>query len=290
MASYSIWLLEYARCTVQPVSSVLYGQHNKGVRLLSFSYCVLQGEGHTIMLDVGYDYARYGKDLADRYGVTDWQPPDNVLGKIGLRPDDVDTVILTHAHFDHMGNIRAFPRAHVFLQKRELLDWVWALSLPRRFTSLATAMDPQDILNAYALSFEERLTLLDGAVQNIRPGIHALPAFDGHTFGNQVVVIDTLGAERQERWAYAGDTAYSYENIRGVDNDGIYRAVGLATGSTVNMLMSIDDMVKTVDGDINRIIVGHDPTSWSIYPSRQTPEDGLHVAELSLAPGQRSRL
>jgi hypothetical protein len=108
------------------------------------------------------------------------------------------------------------------------------------------------------------------------------PAFDAHTFGSQIVVIDTESASQSERWVYAGDTAYSHQNVRGIDNDGVYVAVGLATGSTVNMLMAMDDMVTLAYHNTDRIIVAHDPASWMMYPSRETT-DGLHVAELSVA-------
>src|SRR5512135_186512 len=159
MPNYSMWLIEYAHCPTQPVGSLLAGQHNQGETMLAFTYLVLRGEGHVALVDVGYNYAGNGKAKADHFGVTDWQPPDRLLAKVGLRPADVDTIILTHAHFDHMGNLPAFPNAKLFLQQRELSEWINVLGKGPKYGFLTQAIDPEDIVAAVRAAGEGRLVL-----------------------------------------------------------------------------------------------------------------------------------
>jgi N-acyl homoserine lactone hydrolase len=113
MGNYSMWVLEYTHIPNQAVSVVFAGQHNKGFLLMPFSYLVIKGEGHVAMVDVGMDPGQddYARQLTQVDNVQDWQPPENVLARIGLQPSDVDTVFLTHAPYDHMGNLMVFPNA-----------------------------------------------------------------------------------------------------------------------------------------------------------------------------------
>jgi N-acyl homoserine lactone hydrolase len=288
MANYSVWLLEYAHIPTQAMSVFLAGHHNEGFRLMPFSYLVLKGEGHVAMVDVGMDPGQddYARELAQKDNVQDWQPPEKVLAKIGLMPADVDTVFLTHAHYDHMGNLGAFPKAQFYIQKREYQDWMGALSLPERYKNVLMAINPQDLANAKKLVESGRMTLIDGAQENVLPGIHLRPAYDGHTYASQMVIIENQ--DPSGTWVYCGDLAYTRTNLTGIDGSGIYIPVGIAVGTHYNIMKSYDEMLEIVGKKLDYIIIGHESDSWELYPSWQT-KDGLHVTEVNLGPGEVTR-
>jgi glyoxylase-like metal-dependent hydrolase (beta-lactamase superfamily II) len=288
MANYSMWLLEYSHIPTQAMSVFLAGHHNEGKRLMPFSYLALKGEGHVAMVDVGMDPGQdaYARQLALKDNVQDWQPPEKVLAKIGLKPADVDTVFLTHAHYDHMGNLMAFPNAQFYIQKREYQDWMWALSLPERYKNVLMAVNPQDLANAKKLVESGRMTLVDGAQENVLPGIHLRPAYDGHTYASQMVVVENR--DGSGTWVYCGDLAYTRTNLTGIDGSGIYVPVGIAVGTHYNIMKSYDEMLEIVGGKLDHVIIGHETDSWELYPSWQT-KDRLHVTEVNLAPGEVTR-
>src|SRR4029079_752372 len=171
-----------------------YGANNQGYRKMPYAYIVIKGQGRTMMVDVGYNHEAYGKVLAESYGVENWHPPSTVLAEVGLQPGDVSTVFQTHAHFDHMGNIEAFPNATFYIQERELSKWVWALSLERRFRWLMIGIDPADIMRLVDLARQGRLVCVDGERENVAPGIDLHAAFDTHTWGSMYVTVRNDGA------------------------------------------------------------------------------------------------
>ena len=120
MNAYSVWVMEYAHVPNYPVSGLIYGAHNQGHRRLPYCYVVIKGQGHIAMVDIGYNHKAYGETLANLYGVRDWHSPRAVLAEMGITPADISTIFITHAHFDHMGNIEDFPNAKFYLQEREL--------------------------------------------------------------------------------------------------------------------------------------------------------------------------
>lgn len=283
---YSIWLLEYAHVATQPIGSVLSGQHNKGCRELSFTYMLLKGNGHVILIDTGTD----GRDpltrkFHERDGVKNWQPPESVLKKIGIQPKDVDTVLLTHAHYDHMDNLAAFPNATFYLQEKELLGWVWAMTREKKYRAPHMALKSQNIYDALHLVEEGRMHLIDGKVENLLPDIDVFPAYDGHTFGSQIIVIKNPSGV----WENVGDMAYVTENLTGLNGDGVYVPVGLAIGSPYNITKSLDEIMQVAGGELERVIIGHETNNWIRFPSKRF-DDGLYVAEIELAEEDESKL
>lgn len=107
----------------------------------------------------------------------------DALQDLGVAPDSITDVILTHLHFDHAGGAvageaLAFPEARHWLQRRNLEnarkpnERERASYLPRTWQVLEDS---------------GRLELVDGPVE-LLPGIRAVPS-DGHTEGMQVLQI-----------------------------------------------------------------------------------------------------
>ena len=72
-----------------------------------------------ILVDCGF---KSGNSMTGRK-FENFETPDAVLAKTGFRPEDVDTLLLTHLHFDHAGNFDAFPNARIVVQRREFERW-----------------------------------------------------------------------------------------------------------------------------------------------------------------------
>ena len=291
MAAYSIWVMEYAYVLEQPTSLFIYGAHNQGHRKMPYGYIVIKGGGRTSMIDVGYNHAAYGAVLATSYGVNKWEPPRTVLAECGVAPEEVSTIFITHAHFDHTGNLEEFPNATVFIQERELSKWVWSMSLERRFRWLMLGIDPADILRTVDLARQGRLVCVNGDRENVLPGIDLHAAFDTHTWGSMYVTVrNDLASGSSDAWVFAGDLVYAHENLRGTDpSNPQYVPVGLATGSQFTLIMTSEEMLKRVGGDPNRVIPVHEERLKDLFPSRIT-KTGLRVTELALADGESSRV
>ena len=288
MDAYSIWLVEYGRCDTQPVSSLVYSRHNQGLTSIPFTFLLFKGNGHIAAVDTGYYDEGYAHELSVRFDMTSIRPIEQALADAGIRGGEVDTVLLTHAHYDHLGGVKAFPNAHFYLQKKELFDWLDVLARPAEYAFLRAAIDPNDIRNVVDLAAKGRLTLVEGPVENVLPGVSLAPAFDSHTYGHQVVII-RKGGDSQENWVFTGDACYSFDNFGGAGGSGPYLPVGFGVGSITAMVEALARIRDLADGKLENLIITHDSDMWRNFPS-EANADGFHIAEIQLAPGEPSRL
>jgi N-acyl homoserine lactone hydrolase len=276
VAECSIWVLEYGFVDQFPASNLFAGQPNLGHRRMPYCFALVRSAERTILVDTGFaDDATYRR-LTDKYGDTRWAEPVEVLRRAGVSADEVDTVILTHNHFDHAGCAGAFRNAHLYIQRREITSYRAALTLPRRFEFLTRSCEPAlpELLDERARA--GRATLVDGELE-VAPGVVLWPAFGTHTAGSQVVSVTT---EKNGRWLLAGDNVYAYENLEGLGGDGILAPIAMTTGSAADWLRFADTMLSAVGGDTRRIVPFHEARLWDRFPSREFP-DGLHLAEIS---------
>lgn len=285
MSAYSIWVVEYAHAPEFPISTQVAGRPNSGTTRAPYCYSVIHGEGHLAVVDTGYNAADFGGILAERYGVIGWQGPDVVLGRLGFSPDEVDTVVLTHNHFDHAGNVDAFPNARVYIQEREIANYLWAHQLPERMHWMLNATDPDLMLSLVTCLKENRLEVVRGD-REVMPGLSLIAAHETHTIGSQYV---TIANDHDGHWVIAGDNCYGFANFEEAADGGMFRPIGVLQGSIQRCIVLMEEMWQFAGGELTRIVPYHEARVWESFPTR-TYEDQSHIAELSLAPGEPSRV
>lgn len=253
---WEVFVLEYACAAAQPAASLVHGDHAAPPVDVPYAFAAARSPHGVLLIDTGFlADAGGGKLLAETFGVGRWVHPLRMLAALGIGPDDVAAVVVSHAHFDHMGGLALFPRARLFMQKRELFSSIEALALPPRFGFLAESIDPADLHAALSAAAEHRLTLLDGDRDNLLPGAHARLAADSHTLGSQWVALDTPTG----RIAVAGDCIYSFRNLAGSR----FMPLGYATGSAWGQLQAMERISSDVGGDLGRIVLLHDVGRWA---------------------------
>lgn len=159
-------------------SVFLYLIPRLGELLIPALFFYIEGAQKRILVDTGGS----GADLRanSQFGAPweDVRSFEDCLGQVGVSPDDIDIVIQTHLHFDHVLNTRKCRNAKVYVQKAEL----------------AEAQDPHPLTAKMYRWFEKTgkdfdYVVVDGD-HKLLPGIELLTV-PGHTRGCQAVAVNT---------------------------------------------------------------------------------------------------
>ena len=132
---------------------------------------LIRGRGLTVVVDTGFGGAIFES-----------------MKTLGLSPADVDSVLLTHLHGDHIGGLQRdgkalFPKAKVYLAEEERAWWIDAQGNAGAKAALAP----------YGGRVETfRPAKIDANPEEILPGIRAAAAF-GHTPGHTVFLLESSG-------------------------------------------------------------------------------------------------
>jgi glyoxylase-like metal-dependent hydrolase (beta-lactamase superfamily II) len=258
---WEVFVLEYARSKDQPWVDLISGMYDDGRVDLPFSFVLARQGDKNVLVDTGFMQDDRSSGFSRKFGIPSWISPVRLLAELGVPAEAITDVILTHAHFDHMGSIAEFPNAHIFIQKGELLSWYEAIALPKRYGHLTAIIDPDNLRTALEASIQHRVTLIDGDKDNVLPGIHVRLG-SGHTVGQQFVLLDTAAGRR----VISGDCVYSRRQLTGHNNDGVYVPLNNATGSVWDQIKTIDKMNDELGGDLTRLIILHDVERWKGLP------------------------
>jgi glyoxylase-like metal-dependent hydrolase (beta-lactamase superfamily II) len=254
-AGYAITVVEYAYNERFAESNLLYAG-GSGSRWAPFSFAVLQGHGRLVLVDTGVGDTDYQRHVARNQGLQSLVLAQHRLAELGFSADDVTDVLVTHAHYDHFGNLEAFPGATFHVQRRELEQWPLALALPAHLRYFNESVDPRTLTSAARIRDEGRLHLLDGDVADLLPGIDARAAHDTHTFGSMWFTV--APSDGGAPFVLVGDNVYCYESLETRNDQGWIIPIGQATGSNFASMLCIDAIGEAAGRESRRVIPFHE--------------------------------
>ncbi len=274
-ATWDVHVIEFARSRQQRMAGLIHGAPFDEVHDLPFSFVLARRDDSIVLIDTGFMREGTGEAMSVKFDVPYWISPLRMLAEMGVGPEDVTDIVLSHAHFDHMGSIGKFPKARLYIQKREILSWHEVIALPPQFGFLTEIINPDDLRHAFDAAVEHRLNLVDGDVDDLLPGLHVRLG-EGHTMGQQFVIVDTaLGS-----LVVSGDCVYSKRNLCGHNNSGVYVPLTNAIGAAWDQLKTIDRINKAIKGDLHRLIILHDAERWKGMPVVKEVE-GFAIVHMS---------
>ena len=165
---------------VEQAATAHFVARSSGVRFV-FNQYLIEGGGNRILLDTG---------PAGSIGQTGALP--RALAAVGVRGDQIDAVIVTHMHQDHMGGLIAggqnnFPNADVYIDRRDVTHWTDAAKQSGAPDYLQTSFR----MATDVVRLCPRLQSIDSP-REIAPGV-SIVDLTGHTPGHIGVRIEDAG-------------------------------------------------------------------------------------------------
>jgi glyoxylase-like metal-dependent hydrolase (beta-lactamase superfamily II) len=236
---YEIFAIRYATLPAFSVSGLVEGADPSRKLDIAMMIWLIRGNGRMILFDSGF----YRDRFMQQWKPTGYVKPSESLARLGLRPEDITDVIVSHMHWDHADGMDLFPKAKIWLQKDELQYYAGeAWQSPRTHGGVF----PEDVVAVVKLNTEGRVGLVNGDAQEILPGITAYTG-GKHTYASQYIAVAApIGAV-----VLASDNMYLYENLE--------KHLPIAQTLDRESNLRAQDRMKQLAADPKWIIPGHDP-------------------------------
>jgi glyoxylase-like metal-dependent hydrolase (beta-lactamase superfamily II) len=247
--AYSIQAIRIADSPGDSVADMVIGAPQDERVDTIYAVWLIRGGGHNILFDSGFHRERWFK----LWTIVDYLRPDDAVKLAGVKPEEITDVVISHAHWDHMGGIDLFPKATVWIQKEEFHYYTGEAWQPGGNHG---GIDPDDVRELVRINTEGRLRLVDGDDVEIQPGIRAYTGAR-HTYASQYLRVD--GAPP---FVLASDNVYLYRNITS--------RLPSATFSPADHATNVAAQRRMIElaGSPDRIVPGHDALQFQKFPTQ----------------------
>jgi len=244
---WEVYALKYAeRNSRTRNDSFLMDDNHNTQHDMDYFLWLLKSPTQTILVDTGYDTA---EGIARQRPVT--TAPAELLKRFGVAPDTIDTVIITHLHYDHAGSLPEFNKATFHLQEHAM---IYAPGPCMCHDFLRKPFTGEHIAEMVRRLYAGRVVFHNGSGQ-VAPGVE-VHLIGGHSRGLQCVRVNT----RRGQVVLASDASHYYENF--------------LSAKPFPIVVDLEDMLKgfdrlqTLADSADHIIPGHDPKVCKYYPAQ----------------------
>ncbi|HXU43685.1 MAG TPA: N-acyl homoserine lactonase family protein [Burkholderiales bacterium] len=244
-AQYEVYAIKYAHHMRKASENFIGGDPHDGPMPLDYFVWLIRGGGREVVVDTGFSAA-----MARKRGRDHLRCPAEALRLLQCDPSSVKDVVITHLHYDHVGNFDLFPAATLHLQDVEMH---YATGRHMGEERHRFAYEVEEVVGMVRRVYEKRVHFHDGD-EEIAPGI-SLHLIGGHTMGMQSVRVAT----RRGWVVLASDASHFYANMEQT--------------RPFPIVFSVDDMVsgyeklRSLAASPGHVIPGHDPLVMQRYPA-----------------------
>jgi len=221
----------------------LYGEPDADLDIDYFFWVIRDG-ADVFLVDTGF-----APEAGDRRRRAHYGTPAQALPQLGIDPAEVTAIVITHAHWDHTGNVRQFPHAQLVMTEAEYDFWTSPLAARRHF---AAHSEPAEIELLAQRRRDGTLSLFTGQT-TLAPGIE-LVEVGGHTPGQLIVAAATPGEGRDDGGTVvlASDALHFYEEV---ERDRPFAIVA----DLPAMYVAYDTLAQLASQPGTHLVAGHDP-------------------------------
>jgi glyoxylase-like metal-dependent hydrolase (beta-lactamase superfamily II) len=259
--TYEVYAVRYAHHDRRSPENFIGGDPHDTLQPLDYYVWAIVGTAATCVVDTGFDAA-----MAQRRGRDLLKPVGEGLRAIGIDPDKVENVIVSHLHYDHTGNYELFPRARYHLQDCEM---AYATGRLMCHAHMRVPFECDDVVAMVRKVFAGRVVFHDGA-DELAPGL-TLHRIGGHSKGLQSVRVKT----RRGYVVLAADAIHLYPHL----DEGRVFPITYNVGEVLEGY----ETIKRLATSRQHIVPGHDPRVLADYPPARNGLEGW-VARLDADP------
>jgi glyoxylase-like metal-dependent hydrolase (beta-lactamase superfamily II) len=241
----------------------LYGEPDADLDIDYYFWVIRDGQD-VFLVDTGF-----APEVGDRRRRAHYATPAEVLPSLGIAPEEVTAVVISHAHWDHTGNIHQFPNAQLVMTEAEYAFWTSPMAARTHF---AAHSEPQEIALLRRAREEDRLTLFTWQ-HTLAPGIELLEV-GGHTPGQLIASVATPEGGTA---VLASDALHFYEEV---ERDRPFAILA-------DMYRAYDTLAQLATQPGAHLVAGHDPEVRARFaPYAPASPAGTTVASGAPAPGE----
>jgi glyoxylase-like metal-dependent hydrolase (beta-lactamase superfamily II) len=255
LPEYEIYAIRYATREARRAEHFIGGDPHDAPMPMDYFTWVIRSPARIVAVDTGFTEA-----MAARRKRRFLRCPAETMARLGIAADTVSDVVLTHLHYDHVGNFHKFPNARFHLQEREMH---YATGRFMRYPQFGHSYEADEVVAMVRLNFNGRVEFHHGEIE-LAPGI-SLHHVGGHTAGLQIVRVHT----RRGWIVLASDASHYYENLQ--SNRPFTIAFHL--GDMIDAFRTVERLAASP----RHIIPGHDPLVMQRYPPASPELDGIVV-------------
>lgn len=257
--TYELYALKYATNTRRSTRDSFLSQHDihEGPLALDFFVWAAVHGDRVILIDSGAD-----ESTCRKRGHDFLQCPSEGLRALGYHVEQVSDIVVTHMHWDHVGNFDKFPKARFHIHPVEMAH---ATGPCMCHSHMRRPYDVEQVCSMIRGLYGGRVGF-SRTGQVVAPGL-SVHHMGGHTPGLQVVRVKTARG-----WVVlASDAMHYYANATRNNPFPVLVDMGMYLDAHKEVLNLADSP--------DHVVAGHDPIVMELYPPAN---DSMHGAAVRL--------